>query len=717
MTERKVIDAKRKIRRDIKNPLAGDFNKYLAEILLNADDSYKRLENGEEGDVKEIRIHLDRKKRLVKVVDEAEGMGGEELNEKFGVYGADQAGGDLHRRVRGLFGQGASDVLFSCAMSGKKAVIESIKDDAFHKCTFIFRDEKYIKVQSPKTHLRQLRTNLGIEGNGTAVTYGLPKEVRIPKKKDIVERIETFPLFRYILANPSRRVLLFDDAKKKLLSSDKYMFSEKKPLLKNRSIAFRYEGKEVKGMLDLYLNPDKKRDGTHVIIKDERDAVYDNTLFGLEKYPGANEVSGELEIPGLYSILKAKLNDGENPLQILTDSRDGFDSRNEFTKTFFGVVAPVVEGIIKKKNAEREDISVPLERIKRFRNALKKLNDYYRERMVREIGALSPGMNPPATGMAFAREKVSITEGKRYVLQLFVNAHMVEERQTIDVTTDANPHFTFRPATLDVDKSDADEKGLIVKSIALEGREPSSSYATLQAVMGDMEARADVNVVREERIYPEYGLEFIPKNYTFLPKKKSHLKLYFDMVKYPPGTEVTVTIVSRQTLFPEERLYVIDEEHEVQPDTGLMRIPFETDEKEIHHTVTAEAKGYKTKARIKVEKKKPKETGKSGFLNSIQLTFEDDFWQSSFNEREGIIHINGAHPINRTIMGELGQKDPKRPTFTQNQNKYLFELIAHESAQRFVETEFAEKDFTPHALLDFIQKEKTAIYNILLEEL
>ena len=42
--EIKVGQAKRKSKRDLQEPFGNDFNKYIAEIVTNSDDSYKRLE-------------------------------------------------------------------------------------------------------------------------------------------------------------------------------------------------------------------------------------------------------------------------------------------------------------------------------------------------------------------------------------------------------------------------------------------------------------------------------------------------------------------------------------------------------------------------------------------------------------------------------------------------------------------------------------------------
>ncbi|MFW5913549.1 MAG: ATP-binding protein, partial [Bacillota bacterium] len=169
----------------------------MAEILLNADDSYKRIEDETAKSKKRIDIYLDRDKREVTVIDRAEGMSKKELEEKFTLYGASHAGGEKYR-VRGLFGQGASDVLFSSAMSKKKAEIKTIKDNTFQTCKFKFEKEKRVEIKRPKTHLKEIRKTYGINNNGTVVLFGLPDEVNLPPKKSIKKTLESFYMFRYI---------------------------------------------------------------------------------------------------------------------------------------------------------------------------------------------------------------------------------------------------------------------------------------------------------------------------------------------------------------------------------------------------------------------------------------------------------------------------------------------------------------------------------------
>jgi hypothetical protein len=712
--EYNVKDAERKTRRAIKNPLSNDFKKYLAEILLNADDSYKRIENENDTSKKKIDIHLDRAKRVVTVIDRAEGMSENELREKFTLYGASHAGGHQYK-VRGLFGQGASDVLFSSAMSKKKAEIKTIKDNDFQTCKFKFAKEKKVDIKTPRTHLKHIREKYGIEENGTVVIFGLPDAVRLPPKKTIKKTLETYYMFRYILSDERREIVLHDSHDTEL-SSKKYLFDKKNPLLEDEPVTFEYESYTIKGILNLYENKHKKHEHIHVIIKDERNAVYDNTLFGLKKYPGADIISGELELHDIYSILEAKLNDKEDPLQILTDSRDGFDRRNDFTKNMEKALSARIEAVIKERNQVREAKTVSLESQKRIRQALRKINDYYTERFASNIGALSPGMTPPKGGLAFAREAINITEGKKYGLHLFINADVMSDAEAIMLSAPGDACFSLNTTELFFNHDDADENGLIVKTLAVTGLQPEARSDKLQARQGDVTAETFVKVVEQEVIYPEFGLEFIPSNYTLKPGKQSKLKLYYDRTKYQPGTSVVITMTSKQELIAHEATYRIDDRYALDEQTGLIEVPFKSDFDSARYTITATVKELTTKARVKVERQKTRDKGKSGFINDIQIAFNDTFWQSSIKEEQAVFYINGLHSINLATLGNLGALDQKNPGFTQKQYLYIFELLAHELARRIVLKQWKDKEITDlEKMYDLVQEEKTNIYDRIVE--
>ena len=122
------------------------------------------------------------------------------------------------------------------------------------------------------------------------------------------------------------------------------------------------------------------------------------------------------------------------------------------------------------------------------------------------------------------------------------------------------------------------------------------------------------------------------------------------------------------------------------------------------------------KATLYTREKKNRDVGNEGFLNKIELSFEETIWQSNLDSKKGIVYISAKHQINIDNLGNLKKLDKKNPTFSPKQRKYLFELIAFDSAKRIAE-ENTKRNYSyfkdGFELLKFIQKHKTEIYKII----
>jgi len=125
----------------IKNLIDG-----LVELITNADDSYKRLENEGKNTKGEIEIFLNRKKggiceKLI-IKDYAEGMTQEYLEKKALVFAGDTSGYETTKTVRALFGRGLKETIIAL---GEGRII-TVKDKK--QCsTSLWIDEKTKKSQ------------------------------------------------------------------------------------------------------------------------------------------------------------------------------------------------------------------------------------------------------------------------------------------------------------------------------------------------------------------------------------------------------------------------------------------------------------------------------------------------------------------------------------------------------------------------------------------
>src|SRR5438552_7313902 len=245
MTKRKLKLATRKWERQFNRAVAQSIAKTLTEPITNSYDSYKRafgagdattglvdrmLSLGvgthvvHEDLVKELPLRSEREvlvrlstvtkaakleKRECQVIDQAEGMSADEMETKFEKYGAEKSGVGEGQAVRGLFGQGICDVVYSHS----PGQIRSIKADQAATCDFFWEGspgerEPTYEVKSLGKAASRLRREWGIQANGTQVSFLLHEECRVPSPENLVARASGFYMLRLINADPHCEVIL-----------------------------------------------------------------------------------------------------------------------------------------------------------------------------------------------------------------------------------------------------------------------------------------------------------------------------------------------------------------------------------------------------------------------------------------------------------------------------------------------------------------------------
>ncbi|MEC9484808.1 MAG: hypothetical protein UMR38_02895 [Candidatus Izemoplasma sp.] len=713
MNRTPVMDATRKVKRDIGKVFGDNFLKIITEIILNADDSYNRLEESHRrGKSHRILMRLHRKRRVYEVIDQAEGMTSDTMQKIFSRYGGDYSGSESNKAVRGLFGQGASDVMFLSAFHNFPAYMVSIKDNTASRIDFYFDHQKEIQVNVLEDDIDYLRQKYSIIDSGTYAFFGIPKHVKIPKQKKIKEAIESFYMLRYILSNPYRQVILYDDEIKHRLDSREYLINDEKILLKNKRMQLTFDDYKLQSVLTLYEK--KPSASPKIIIKDENNVVFDETLFGLEHTHGASYIAGEYVIHGISDVLREKLN-AKEPEEILRDSRDGFDRRHRFTNHMYHRVINVLRDVIEKFNIERESISYSLNTNKKLLDALKKINSYFNELKLSRIGGLDKGLSAPSEGLRFARPEINITRRKTYALQLFINTDDIEPKETILLSARSNNDIDIETSEITYQEDDIKYDNLVIKYVIIKGKRITKKPITLEAVYKNLSATVLINVVNEKIIYPENGLEFIPKRKYINPSKTTNLNLWFDTAFIPLKSRVIIKREYESQLFNDNESFTLDKEHLVTETIGNIKVSVTSHDYMEKIVVKATVKDIITESVIYVKEPKDKDDGADGLLSKLELVFDPGHWQANVIEDRGILQINGSHVINKTIMGNLKKKDQKTPDFDGRQLNYLYELIAFESAKLYVEDKYQgdQQDF--EQLSSEIQEHKTFVYQGLID--
>ncbi|HCQ55967.1 MAG TPA: hypothetical protein DIU30_06480 [Clostridiales bacterium] len=730
-----VQDSLRKKKRAIKDALGNDILRYIAELLTNSDDSYRRLENQNIDSNKEKVIYIELKKEkrksadnsdsyVLSVTDNAEGMTLETLERIFGTYGEDNAGGTpLH--ARGIFGQGASDVLRASAKEKRTALIETIKDNSVSKLYYNM-DENLTpiinteKVELSENRLNDYRNNLRIPQNGTKISFGIPANVKFTDKiKDnLAELIAKYPSFRYLLNQDNRKIIYVYEGKETIISSKEYQFKDENEMVKER-FSFIYEGKSIDCELKLYLNENKKNDETNIIVCDENYSVFDNTMFDFQNYPSAQVVSGELIIKGLYNLCYEHLN-AEEPDAIVRDNRTGFDTKNSFYIKLNKEIAPKIQEVLNENGKENKVTN--LGNNKKFNEALKKLNKY----MQKELNDVIPGgpgtsKEPPLEGIKFARNSASITIGKQYTLKLYINSNMISSEDKISIICE-DSCIEVTPDMIDYNEDEIDN-GLVIKNISIKALECTTDSAIIQAKVNNYLATIAIDVIDLDIHYPENGLEFYPNEISLAYNKSHSLKLYVDTNVIPLKSRIEIKCDGLEI---NNNIVTFDEDNLLNDEVAMLEIITTGGKVNESYEVIANYVDLTTEALITLIEPSRNENNGGGLIAGFKLEPNKNMsYQAYFNPHDHIIYINTENPINLRIMGDMSDKNPNKPSFTTEQIKYLCDIISSQAASLLVkrknvkngEINFDDFEDAVEQVQNLVQEHKNNIYQDLYSAL
>jgi hypothetical protein len=719
-----VRDAHRKAERDLKDSLKRDLVAFISEILTNSDDSYRRLENSgliplEE--VKDILIEIkeDRRKKggyVVSITDQAEGMSEDELRLKFEDYGADKAEGQLH--TRGLFGQGASDVLFNAAAEQRTAQIESFKNNKLTRAIFNYSHEsnhlkqvKFVPNDRIGSQLDVLRQSIGIKENGTSVTFGIPSKVKY-NPKTIIEDIESYPYFKFLLNNPHRRVILKreDELVETTLSSSTYQLVGK-PLFK-KAFDLKYKNFELSCQLTLW-QIDKKRFKQDILVIDQHQVIYDDQFFGFDTNPKAKNLGGFLEIKDFYKVLREELN-SDDRIAIITDNRKGFDSSQEFYKILKNELVRIITPKLNEIGENIEEIDISSN--KKISEMLKKLNSYFVKNMPEEIpsSGKDKGVLPPEQGLAFIRDEMSLTVSKKYAIILLINSKLITDKTPITLLTENNEVISLSQNKITFKSEEANAYGLVKKSFLIEALSFSKELVKISAESAIFKTQAFIKPIEYDIHYPENGLEFYPKRLIHKPSRTHIGHLLVDNKAFSnqetiflstsePGIKLEVTEINiKSTDFDENGIA----EH---------KIHFFGGEIGSKYSVFASLENVKTSLRVEIkDSKRNEKDGTLGLISSIKFHTDEErfFEQAKFSKTDKVLMINRANPINQTMLPNLKDMTDV-DLMIPKQINYLLDLCSFHGALQIVDYQLNHGEFNIQE--DSIKVIEEKLYNIKTE--
>jgi hypothetical protein len=699
-----VKDAHRKRERDLKDSLKRDLVAYISEILTNADDSYRRLENANlisKDEVKKIVIEIkeDRRKKgefVVSITDQAEGMSEDELRSKFKDYGADKAEGQLH--TRGLFGQGAADVLFNASSEQRTAIIESFKDGKLTKAKFNYdkndQDLKKVEfepVERKGSQLNNIRQSLGIKDNGTKVTFGIPSRVKF-NPKSIVNEIEAYPFFKFLLNNPFRKVILKleHETVEHHLSSANYQL-EDKPLFK-KDFSISYKNYTLQCKLTLW-KIDKKVIKNDILIIDDHQVIYDDHFFGFDTNPKAKSLGGFLEIKDFYKVLRNELN-AEDPIAIITDNRKGFDTSQEFYQLLKAEVIKIINPKLDEFGDEIDEVDISSN--KKISEMIKRLNSYFVKNMPEEIpySGKEKGILPPEKGLAFVRDEMSLTVSKKYMIILLINAKMVSDQTPIKLISENLNIISLSQESISFKKEEANMYGLVIKRFLIEAKAFSNEPVRITANSGILYCHALIKPIEYEIHYPDQGLEFYPHRIKHKPDRNHMGYLYVDVKQFEPGKTIFIEAEEPFVYLEVKQITLKDTDFDSNG-IAMFKIQFTGGELGDRYSIYASIDDTKTSLRVEIKEPSKKDTeGTLGLISSIKFhsDYDNKHEQAKFSKTDKVLMINRVNPINKAMWSNINfLKDFNN--VSPKQLNYLLDLCSYHGALQIVEYQMSHHDF------------------------
>jgi hypothetical protein len=764
------------------------FAKTVTEAVTNSDTSYKRkfnipdstglvglilaqkrgtklntaaLKKGLLGGTpsREIQIHLytargySKEPRTCEIVDFAEGLTQEKLQAAFKLYAADKSGVSGGRPGRSLFGRGVSDVL----LGHKVGEFFSYKDRILNKALFEFEIAagkpkcRIEELPDPKKHLASL--HLEPDRDGSCVRVLLHDECSIPDEGTIVPLLSQFYMLRLINSDPNVSVRLvryraqkqtFDDTLAydfpigDIIGDLSFEVTVPSKIAGKSFPALRVEGIVCRAAVATLKGREARETRENgLLIVDDKDAVLDLTFLPeFEGAPYLNKIYGLIRISGVRDVLDHLLNSGkESPL---TTTRDGFDTKHEFTQLLFKELKRHLEPIYRKEEdrfKKSEPASLSTEARKRIQEALKHLNKFLTDFLGKEGPGVEPGDKPPDdVPVQFIPNSTQLTVGTPRRIQLVVRTKDVKEDAAVLIDS-SNSKIAVSPTSFAIHKRAVAEKfanhAIFLKSDDI--HEKATVTSVVDGNSETLEASMTVDdVVGAAIIEPPTEMEFRPNQVKGQPNRRNNLVLFVNSIVIPVGRKIEFRVTKIQGSVGLLRdhnekvdgLAIKFEKQHLIPGSsaGRILVPWQGDGLGQSARVEAETKrpnGNIVTASATIVVEQPE--AQSGLIKRVEYRELENSVCSAF--ADGVIYINSVHCLNREVFGPT-EKEYSRMVESDRTAQYrlstiLLEQSVYQLAEKWVlENKLVIQPYAPiTSIREFIDAKTNAFAPKLLRVL
>jgi hypothetical protein len=253
-------------------------------------------------------------------------------------------------------------------------------------------------------------------------------------------------------------------------------------------------------------------------------------------------------ITGIRAPLEALLED-RRPEAVLSETREGFDTKNEIARALFALVEEHVKPVYNEEEKRERKASGrrSAELDRRLKDALRELNKFHREE-TDEPGIGPPPPPEPEKPLGFAYDKIRLVAGRDRRVTLYAERDRIHEEIKIEITS-SNPRIRVAPESEAVTR----RKGSRFQAIPVTLSCPvSGERATITATAMSVDAEvleatlAVTEVAEAQQTLPPADLEFRPARYNGKPNVENQLVLLANLDAFPGLPNIKFRIVDRE---------------------------------------------------------------------------------------------------------------------------------------------------------------------------
>jgi len=350
-------------RQNMERAMRGQIERGLIELITNADDSYRDLEEYGKQVAGKIRIEIDRKRKgqpsIVIVRDRAAGMDRVEMYNKLGTLGRRTSGFEKGKARRGLHGRGARDIAAFGTVHFK-----SIKNEEYNHLIVPPSLECRFTEPTEKKASQEIRQKLGIpKGNGTVITIEVDKRFKLPLHETLRKNFPQYYSLRDVFSNPKREVILVD-LNKDSEDTLRYKYTIGECIFDEVVMIPNFPGVTTHLIIckhDTAFEQDNLPYREGILVKSSA-AIHDCTYFGFESEPFSWRFTGESHCEYIDNLIR-EYDDREeenpddpnhpidNPKRLLDPFRDGLILDHPFILKLYEVSRRILQPFIEELKA------------------------------------------------------------------------------------------------------------------------------------------------------------------------------------------------------------------------------------------------------------------------------------------------------------------------------------------------------------------------------